>query len=285
MNNQEFNGLPGQSPYARNHYPYQNHLEDPFGANEYGSGHNNQYNQHRAVPMAPYGQQYLGHNNINAWDNQYNQHQYMGMHGPVQQALSFGEYAHAGHNNHSEFLDEEPVLQQDDYGRQLVHSGNNSSASDFHPNQSLPQNEIKVEEEDQEEDQEEEEDEERLSPDRQSGRRVKPNSPLQFPGHIKSEKDYHKREALRLSAQVEARKQIPVDCPTDPKEQQKLVKQLFDAIVNTHQIMDKPCKGGKPAQAVKRIQEGYYPAEAIEMACWNILVSVFQFFNLSNCAN
>jgi hypothetical protein len=70
------------------------------------------------------------------------------------------------------------------------------------------------------------------------------------------------------------------DAPTNPAEQRVYIKRLFDAFVNTANVIDKPCKNGNVAQSVRRFLENYYPELAIEKACWEIFVSLHPFFHL-----
>ncbi|KAF8853712.1 hypothetical protein BDZ45DRAFT_66368 [Acephala macrosclerotiorum] len=63
----------------------------------------------------------------------------------------------------------------------------------------------------------------------------------------------------------------PVDFPAPGREQWVHVKELIEAIKNTRDILDKPCKNGKPAQAAQRLDRGYYPDQDIELLAWEIL--------------
>lgn len=63
------------------------------------------------------------------------------------------------------------------------------------------------------------------------------------------------------------------DIPESEEEQRALVKQLFESIINTDEVLDKPSKDGKPAQAVRRFRSGFYTSRDIELKCWEILVS------------
>lgn len=65
-----------------------------------------------------------------------------------------------------------------------------------------------------------------------------------------------------------------VDFPAPGHEQWAHVKKLIEAIKNTRDILDKPCKNGKPAQAAQRLDRGYYPDQDIELLAWEILVSI-----------
>jgi hypothetical protein len=62
------------------------------------------------------------------------------------------------------------------------------------------------------------------------------------------------------------------DFPVSEEEQRKLVGELFESIKYTENVLDKPGKDGRPAQAVRRIRDGFYPNELIEMKCWELLV-------------
>jgi hypothetical protein len=62
------------------------------------------------------------------------------------------------------------------------------------------------------------------------------------------------------------------DFPVSEEEQRKLVRELFESIKYTENVLDKPGKDGRPAQAVRRIRDGFYPNELIEMKCWELLV-------------
>jgi hypothetical protein len=63
-----------------------------------------------------------------------------------------------------------------------------------------------------------------------------------------------------------------VDFPATDGEKQALVKKLIVAMKNTTNILDKPCKDGRPGQAAQRFDRGYYPDEHIEMAAWAVMV-------------
>ena len=68
------------------------------------------------------------------------------------------------------------------------------------------------------------------------------------------------------------------DTPTDPSEVRVYIKRLFDAFMNTDNVIDKSCKNGKPAQSVQRFQNNYYPKIVVEKACWEIFVSLHDHF-------
>lgn len=62
-------------------------------------------------------------------------------------------------------------------------------------------------------------------------------------------------------------------CPTDPAELLNYVGLLVDAFKMTEGVMDKIGKNGKPAQAVQRLQSGFYSDRSLESAAWDLTVS------------
>ncbi|KAE8448668.1 hypothetical protein EG329_009094 [Mollisiaceae sp. DMI_Dod_QoI] len=63
-----------------------------------------------------------------------------------------------------------------------------------------------------------------------------------------------------------------IDFPSTVKEQRAYVKKLMDAMKDTNDILDKPCKNGRPAQAAQRLERGFYSDIDIEMASWEVLL-------------
>lgn len=61
--------------------------------------------------------------------------------------------------------------------------------------------------------------------------------------------------------------------PTDEAEIRGYIKRLYEAFHNVDDIVDKPCKNGNMAQAAQKINDGFYPAKAVERACWDLFVS------------
>jgi hypothetical protein len=60
---------------------------------------------------------------------------------------------------------------------------------------------------------------------------------------------------------------------TSDVQKQFWAGKLFLAFKNTDDIQDKPGKNGRLAQAAMRLKTNYYPDEAIEEACWKVVVS------------
>jgi hypothetical protein len=92
-----------------------------------------------------------------------------------------------------------------------------------------------------------------------------------FQGIVRSEDHYNDIQARR-SRKASHNSHVD-DIPESAEEQQALVKQLFESIINTDEVLDKPSKDGKPAQAVRRFRSGFYTSRDIELKCWEILVS------------
>jgi hypothetical protein len=90
-----------------------------------------------------------------------------------------------------------------------------------------------------------------------------------YEGLINNEGQYNDTKAHRLRAPSGARAS---DFPETEEEQKKLVRELFESIVDTSDVLDRPGKNGKPAQAVRRFQCGFYSSKLIELKCWEILV-------------
>ncbi|KAG4435501.1 hypothetical protein IFR05_009000 [Cadophora sp. M221] len=59
--------------------------------------------------------------------------------------------------------------------------------------------------------------------------------------------------------------------PHTDEEHLECIGILYNAIMNTEDIVDKPAQDGRKAQAARRIDDDFYPAGAIEYACWEIL--------------
>ncbi|KAH8809047.1 hypothetical protein F5884DRAFT_753552 [Xylogone sp. PMI_703] len=62
-------------------------------------------------------------------------------------------------------------------------------------------------------------------------------------------------------------------CPTNPSQKRVYINRLFDAMKNTSNVIDKTGKNGAEAVSVRKMREGAWPDQAIEMACWEIFVS------------
>jgi hypothetical protein len=92
-----------------------------------------------------------------------------------------------------------------------------------------------------------------------------------FQGIVRNEDHYNDIQARR-SRKASHNSQVN-DIPESEEEQRALVKQLFESIINTDDVLDKPSKDGKPAQAVRRFRNGFYTSKEIELKCWEILVS------------
>lgn len=81
-------------------------------------------------------------------------------------------------------------------------------------------------------------------------------------------------EAIESRNRALAREETQIDFPESDDEQLKCVKMLVAAINNTIGIEDKPCRNGRPSQSAQRFSRRYYPAEAIELCAWGILVRI-----------
>jgi hypothetical protein len=108
------------------------------------------------------------------------------------------------------------------------------------------------------------------------GQGVPQANPGAFRPTITSEAEYieelQQRSFRERAALIESGAEI--DFPEDPAEQQDCVRRLIEAFKNTENIIDKGCKNGRAAQSAQRIAKGYYPDHEIEMACWEIFVSL-----------
>jgi hypothetical protein len=91
-----------------------------------------------------------------------------------------------------------------------------------------------------------------------------------FEGLIRNEEHYKDTLARRLR-KTALNDQVS-DLPKTEEEQRALVKELFESIIDTSDVLDKPSKNGKPAQAVRRFRSGHYSNKEIELKCWEILV-------------
>lgn len=99
---------------------------------------------------------------------------------------------------------------------------------------------------------------------------VATNANQVFEGVIRSEAHYNETLSRRLRKAILSDKAS--DIPKTEEDKKALVKQLFESITDTSDVLDKPSKNGKPAQAVRRLHSGYYSNKAIELKCWEILV-------------
>jgi hypothetical protein len=90
---------------------------------------------------------------------------------------------------------------------------------------------------------------------------------------INNEFVYKRFQNARLEQELDT-KLHESDAPTDQDEIAVLIHELWDAFYNMEGIVDKPCKGGKICQAGQRLMSGYYPPEAVEIACWKIFVRI-----------
>ena len=91
-----------------------------------------------------------------------------------------------------------------------------------------------------------------------------------FEGIIRNEEHYKDTLARRLR-RTTLNNQAS-DLPKTEEEQRAFVKALYESIIDTSDVLDKPSKNGKPAQAVRRFRSGYYSNKDIELKCWEILV-------------
>jgi len=121
-------------------------------------------------------------------------------------------------------------------------------------------------------DEDDQEDEDYIEP----GQGILQANPGTFQPTIASEADYIKeleeRSVRERAALIESGAEV--DFPEDPAEQRECVQRLVEAFKNTEEIIDKGCKNGRAAQSAQRIANGYYPDHEIEMACWEIFVSL-----------
>jgi hypothetical protein len=108
------------------------------------------------------------------------------------------------------------------------------------------------------------------------GQGIPQANPGTFQPTIASEADYIKeleeRSVRERAVLIESGAEV--DFPEDPAEQRECVQRLVEAFKNTENIIDKGCKNGRAAQSAQRIAKGYYPDYEIEMACWEIFVSL-----------
>jgi hypothetical protein len=96
-----------------------------------------------------------------------------------------------------------------------------------------------------------------------------------YKGLIKSEEEYYSRFRVQDEVMEIKRAGAPIDIPElDDVQKQFWAGKLFLAFKNTDDIQDKPAKNGKLAQAAMRLKSNYYPDEAIEEACWKVVVSL-----------
>jgi hypothetical protein len=93
-----------------------------------------------------------------------------------------------------------------------------------------------------------------------------------FQGVIRNE-DHYKDTLSRRLRKATLDDQV-ADLPKTEEEQKELVKALFESIIDTSDVLDKPSKNGKPAQAVRRFRSGYYSSKYIELKCWEIMVCI-----------
>jgi hypothetical protein len=95
--------------------------------------------------------------------------------------------------------------------------------------------------------------------------------------YFKDEADFRARRDERIQSAYESRDstRAAIGFPEDPEEQRACVKLLFDAIKNLDSIVDGQTVQKKDAQSVQWIKNNHYPDVVIEVACWDILVSVF----------
>ena len=95
-----------------------------------------------------------------------------------------------------------------------------------------------------------------------------------YQGIIQSESDYKALLAKRAKAAKDLVSKGRQDtCPTQNDEICERVHELFDAIMNTDGIVDKKAQDGRKAQAARRLDDNYYSAEVVEIACWEMFVS------------
>jgi hypothetical protein len=96
-----------------------------------------------------------------------------------------------------------------------------------------------------------------------------------YKGLITSEEEYYSRFRVQDEVMEIKRAGAPIDIPElDNVQKQFWAGKLFLAFKNTDDIQDKPAKNGKLAQAAMRLKSNYYPDEAIEEACWKVVVSL-----------
>ncbi|PVH87455.1 hypothetical protein DL98DRAFT_649106 [Cadophora sp. DSE1049] len=99
-----------------------------------------------------------------------------------------------------------------------------------------------------------------------------PNNNLsKYQGIIKSEGDYKALLAKRAKLAKDSVSRGRQDtCPTQNDEILEYINELFDAIMNTDDIVDKKAQDGRKAQAARRLDDNYYSAEVVEIVCWEI---------------
>ncbi|KAL3418472.1 hypothetical protein PVAG01_10188 [Phlyctema vagabunda] len=91
---------------------------------------------------------------------------------------------------------------------------------------------------------------------------------------IRTTADYEAKKDSRHRAADDNEKAL--QCPQTDAEKCIYVDYLFNAIHDLSGVADKEMKGGKPAQAVQKLMDGYYPDEAIEELCWDIVTKLNQ---------
>ncbi|KAH9220109.1 hypothetical protein DL95DRAFT_456643 [Leptodontidium sp. 2 PMI_412] len=59
--------------------------------------------------------------------------------------------------------------------------------------------------------------------------------------------------------------------PHTDEENLECIGSLYNAIMNTEGIVDKPAQDGRKAQAARRLDDDFYPSTEVEFACWEVL--------------
>lgn len=111
-----------------------------------------------------------------------------------------------------------------------------------------------------------------------SNSRSGPNGNVsKYQGIIKSEGDYKALLAKRAKSAKDSVSRGRQDtCPTQNDEILEYIHELFDAIMNTDGIVDKKAQDGRKAQAARRLDDNYYSAEVVEIACWELFIKCRQ---------
>ncbi|KAK0119853.1 hypothetical protein ONS95_011283 [Cadophora gregata] len=98
-----------------------------------------------------------------------------------------------------------------------------------------------------------------------------------YQGIIKSEGGYKALLAKRAKAAKDSVSRGRLDTgPTDNGEILEYIQELFDAFMNTVGIVDKKAQDGRKAQAARRLDDDYYSAEVVEIACWELFIKCRQ---------
>ncbi|KAL2070601.1 hypothetical protein VTL71DRAFT_13627 [Oculimacula yallundae] len=96
------------------------------------------------------------------------------------------------------------------------------------------------------------------------------STPAKYQAIITSENDFERLSTKRLQEAQKTVKGFKDTSPVNENQKLECIRDLFDAIMHTIDIVDKPAYDGRKAQAARRIDMGYYKPAVIETACWEI---------------